>query len=129
MKYYDNITLYCASVLLFGSPTNLTQKLINNDGLAFTLDSSKITRGKDDRMYFIDRAYFMDFWKKLSDCEPLITGFQFRKILKVDKYTFNKLIDKNQRIKGLGVRASYFKLSYVKEVLRQNNIEFNFDNM
>ena len=69
---------------------------------------------------YIDRKFFFNFWQRISDCEIIISSFNFRKILKVDANIFDAIIDKSQRVKG--VRGSYYKLSYVNKVLKDNNL-------
>ena len=62
----------------------------------------------------------MKFWKEISDYELIISANFFRKKLGVNYRMFNCMVDANQRVKG--VKGSYYKLSYVNKVLKENNL-------
>lgn len=70
--------------------------------------------------FFIDREFFMNFWKEISDCELIISAYFFRKKMGISYKMFTYIVDKSQRVKG--VRGSYYKLSYVNKVLKENNL-------
>ena len=123
LKNYSGMPLTIASFLLFGCRNSIQDHFRNG---SFFLEEEHIEK----RIYmsdqtsrcqlYIDREFFFNFWQKISNCEIIISSFNFRKILKVDANIFDAIIDKSQRVKG--VRGSYYKLSYVNKVLKDNNL-------
>ena len=80
----------------------------------------KIYRPSEKTQLFIDREFFFELWEKVSHQEVIISSHFFRKTLKVDKKTFDIIVDKTQRVMGL--KGSYYKISYVNKVLKDNNL-------
>ena len=70
--------------------------------------------------FYINRDFFMKFWKEISDYELIISASFFRKKLGVNYKMFTCIVDSTQRVKG--VKGSYYKLSYVNKVLKENNL-------
>ena len=119
-KVYHGIPLSHASFLLLGDREGI-QILLSKDGFCDNEKiKEKIYRPSEKTQLFIDREFFFDFWKKTSHQEVIISSYFFRKALKVDKKTFDIIIDKNQRVKGL--KGSYYKISYVNKLLEENNL-------
>ena len=120
VKVYYGIPLSHASFLLFGDREGI-KILLSRDGFCDNENiKEKIYRPSEKTQLFIDREFFFDFWKKTSHQEVIISSCFFRKALKVDKKTFDIIIDKNQRVKGL--KGSYYKISYVNKTLKDNNL-------
>ena len=122
-RNYNAIPLFIASYMLFGCRDSiinyLNQKNFFKDVEEFKKNifkNEKIGRGK----FYINRDFFMKFWKELSNYELIISSRFFRKKLGVNYMMFTCIVDKTQRVKG--VKGSYYKLSYVNKVLKENNL-------
>src|SRR5574344_511562 len=119
-KEYYGIPLTFASFLLFGDREGI-QILLSRDGFCDNENiKEKIYRPSEKAQLFIDREFLFEFWEKLAQQEIIISSYSFRKTLKVDKKTFDIIIDKTQRVKGL--KGSYYKISYVNKTLKDNNL-------
>lgn len=119
-KEYHGIPLSNASFLLFGDREGI-QILLSRDGFCDNENiKEKIYRPSEKAQLFIDREFFFELWEKVSHQEIIISSYFFRKALKVDKKTFNVIVDKNQRVMGL--KGSYYSISYVNQVLKDNNL-------
>lgn len=119
-KEYYGIPLSLASFLLFGDREGIQILLSRSSFCDNEKIKEKIYRPSEKTQLFIDREFFFDFWRKVSHQEIIISSYFFRKALKVDKKTFDIIIDKNQRVKGL--KGSYYKISYVNKTLKDNNL-------
>ena len=117
-KEFYGIPLTLASLLLFRDKT--TFRTLLDSGSFFDSKNIKKKIYKSSGLLFIDRQFFFDLWEKLSHQELIISSHFFRKTLKVDKKTFDIIVDKTQRVKGL--KGSYYKISYVNKVLKDNNL-------
>ena len=122
-RNYNAIPLFIASYMLFGCRNNMLDYL-NQDSFFENIDEFKKNIFKNDESkrcnFYIDRDFFMKFWKEISDYELIISSSCFRKKLGVNYKMFTCIVDENQRVKG--VKGSYYKLSYVNKVLKENNL-------
>lgn len=123
--YYEYIPLLSASLMMFGAPDVLIFNTIDKKFYDFDLSKIKRFLGSVYAGY-IERDYFFELWKKISDYEVIISAYHFRKMLNIDKNVFNNLIDKKQAVKGL--RSTHYKYSYVNKILKDNKIILNNDN-
>ena len=109
--------------MLFGCRSNILDYL-KQECLFENADEFKKNIFKNEESgrcnFYIDRDFFMKFWKEISDYELIISANFFRKKLGVNYRIFNSIVDSTQRIKG--VKGSYYKLSYVNKVLKENNL-------
>ena len=119
-REYCGIPLTFASFLLFGDREGIQMLLSRKAFCDNESIKEKIYRPSEKPQLFIDRKFFFDFWKKISHQEIIISSYSFRIILKVDKKTFNIIVDKKQRVMGL--KGSYYKISYVNKLLEENNL-------
>ena len=122
-RNYNAIPLFIASYMLFGCRSNILDYL-KQECFFENADEFKknIFKNKESGRcnFYIDRDFFMKFWKEISDYELIISANFFRKKLGVNYRIFNSIVDSTQRIKG--VKGSYYKLSYVNKVLKENNL-------
>ena len=122
-RNYNAIPLFIASYMLFGCRNNILDYL-NQDSFFENVDEFKKNIFENDESrrcnFYIDRDFFMNFWKELSDYELIISASCFRKKLGVNHKMFTCIVDSTQRVKG--VKGSYYKLSYVNKVLKENNL-------
>lgn len=122
-KNYNAIPLFIASYMLFGCRNNIHDYL-NQESFFENIDEVKknIFRNEESGRcnFYIDRDFFMKFWKEISDYELIISASCFRKKLGVNYRMFTCIVDSTQRVKG--VKGSYYKLSYVNKVLKDNNL-------
>lgn len=122
-RNYNAIPLTIASYMLFGCRNNIIDNL-KQKSFFKDVDEFKKNIFKNEETargnFFIDREFFMNFWKEISDCELIISAYFFRKKMGISYKMFTYIVDKNQRVKG--VRGSYYKLSYVNKVLKENNL-------
>ena len=122
-RNYNAIPLFIASYMLFGCRSNIHDYL-NQDSFFEDADEFKKNIFKNEESkrcsIYIDRDFFMKFWKELSDYELIISARFFRKKLGVNHKMFACIVDATQRVKG--VRGSFYKLSYVNKVLKENNL-------
>lgn len=122
-RNYNAIPLFIASYMLFGCRNNILDYL-NQDSFFENVDEFRENIFKNDESgrcnFYINRDFFMKFWKKLSDYELIISASCFRKKLGVNHKMFTCIVDAMQRVKG--VKGSYYKLSYVNKVLKDNNL-------
>ena len=123
-KEFYGIPLTVASLLLFGDKGAIQGLLFRGAFSDYYTEyiEKKIYKSENSNknQLFIDRDFFFEFWQRISDQEVIISSYFFKKALKVDKNTFNIIVDKNQRIKGL--KGIYYKISYVNKVLKENNL-------
>ena len=122
-RNYNAIPLFIASYMLFGCRNNMLDYL-HQDSFFENLDEFKKNIFKNEESkrcsFYIDRDFFMKFWKELSNYELIISASCFRKKLGVNHRMFTCIVDSTQRVKG--VKGSYYKLSYVNKVLKENNL-------
>ena len=122
-RNYNAIPLFIASYMLFGCRNNILDYL-NQDSFFENVDEFKKHIFKNEESvrcnFYINRDFFMKFWKELSDYELIISASCFRKKLGVNHKMFTCIVDSTQRVKG--VKGSYYKLSYVNKVLKENNL-------
>ena len=122
-RNYNAIPLFIASYMLFGCRNNILDYL-NQDSFFENVDEFRENIFKNYESgrcnFYIDRDFFMKFWKELSDYELIISASCFRKKLGVNHKMFTCIVDSTQRVKG--VKGSYYKLSYVNKVLKENNL-------
>ena len=122
-RNYNAIPVFIASYMLFGCRNNILDYL-NQDSFFENVDEFRENIFKNDESrrcnFYIDRDFFMKFWKELSDYELIISASCFRKKLGVNHKMFTCIVDATQRVKG--VKGSYYKLSYVNKVLKENNL-------
>lgn len=121
-KEFYGIPLTVASLLLFGDKGAIQGLLFRGAFIDTEYIEKKIYKSENSNknQLFIDRDFFFEFWQRISDQEVIISSYFFKKALKVDKNTFNIIVDKNQRIKGF--KGIYYKISYVNKVLKENNL-------
>lgn len=122
-KNYNAIPVFVASCMLFGCRSSIinyiNQKNFFKDAEEFKKNIFKNEETPQGQFY-IDRDFFMKFWKELSNYELIISSNCFRKKLGVNHRMFTCIVDSTQRVKG--VKGSYYKLSYVNKVLKDNNL-------
>ena len=122
-RNYNAIPLFIASYMLFGCRDSIINYL-NQKNFFKDVEEFKKNIFKNEKSgrcnFYIDRNFFMKFWKELSDYELIISASCFRKKLGVNHKMFTCIVDANQRVKG--VKGSYYKLSYVNKVLKENNL-------
>ena len=122
-KNYNAIPLFMASYMLFGCRSKIVDYL-NQKNFFKDADEFKKNIFKNEETargnFYIDRDFFMKFWKELSNYELIISSSCFRKKLGVNYRMFTCIVDSAQRVKG--VKGSYYKLSYVNKVLKENNL-------
>ena len=122
-RNYNAIPLFMASYMLFGCRDSIINYL-NQKNFFKDVDEFKKNIFKNEGTgrcnFYINRDFFMKFWKELSNYELIISSRFFRKKLGVNYMMFTCIVDKNQRVKG--VKGSYYKLSYVNKVLKENNL-------
>ena len=122
-KNYDAIPVCMASYMLFGCRSKIVDYL-NQKNFFKDADEFKKNIFKNEEtpqgQFYINRDFFMKFWKKISDYELIISANFFRKKLGVNYRMFNCMVDSTQRVKG--VKGSYYKLSYVNKVLKENKL-------
>lgn len=122
-RNYNAIPLFIASYMLFGCRNNMLDYL-HQDGFFENSDEFRKNIFKNEESgrcnFYINRDFFMNFWKEISDYELIISASCFRKKLGVNHKMFTCIVDSTQRIKG--VKGSYYKLSYVNKVLKENNL-------
>ena len=122
-RNYNAIPLFVASYMLFGCSSSIINYL-NQKNFFKDVDEFKKNIFKNEETarsnFYIDRDFFMKFWKEVSDYELIISAHFFRKKLGVNYRMFTCIVDKTQRVKG--VKGSYYKLSYVNKVLKENNL-------
>ena len=122
-RNYNAIPLFIASYMLFGCRSNILDDL-NQESFFENIDEFKKNIFKNEEtpqgQFYINRDFFMKFWKELSNYELIISASFFRKKLGVNYRMFNSIVDETQRVKG--VKGSYYKLSYVNKVLKENNL-------
>ena len=122
-RNYNAIPLFIASYMLFGCRSNILDCL-KQDSFFENIDEVKKNIFKNDESercnFYIDRDFFMKFWKEISDYELIISASCFRKKLGVNYKMFTCIVDATQRVKG--VKGSYYKLSYVNKVLKENKL-------
>ena len=122
-RNYNAIPISIASYMLFGCRNNILDDL-NQKSFFENVDEIKKNIFRDEETargnFYIDREFFMNFWKKISDYELIISANFFRKKLGVNYRMFTCIVDSTQRVKG--VKGSYYKLSYVNKVLKENNL-------
>ena len=107
-----------ASFLLFCDRGAMQRLLISGS----FFDNEKINEKiyKVSGQLFIDREFFFELWEKISHQDVIISSYSFKKFLKVDKKTFDIIVDKKQRVKAL--KGSYYKISYVNKLFEENNL-------
>ena len=115
---YHGMPLTFASFLLFCDRGAMQRLLISGS----FFDSKKIEEKiyKVSGQLFIDREFFFELWEKISHQDVIISSYSFKKFLKVDKKTFDIIVDKKQRVKAL--KGSYYKISYVNKLFEENNL-------
>ena len=115
---YHGMPLTFASFLLFCDRGAMQRLLISGS----FFDSKKIEEKiyKVSGQLFIEREFFFELWEKISHQDVIISSYSFNKFLKVDKKTFDVIIDTNQRVKAL--KGSYYTLSYVNKVMTDNHL-------
>ena len=122
-RNYNAIPLFMASYMLFGCRSKivdyLNQKIFFKDAEEFKKNIFKNEETPQGQFY-INRDFFMKFWKGISDYELIISTSFFRKKLGVNYRMFTCIVDSTQRVKG--VKGGYYKLSYVNKVLKENNL-------
>ena len=122
-RNYNAIPLFIASYMLFGCRSNILDYL-TQECFFKNVDEFKKNIFKNEESgrcnFYIDRDFFMKFWKELSNYELIISANFFRKKLGVNYIMFNSIVDATQRVKG--VKGSYYKLSYVNKVLKENKL-------
>ena len=122
-RNYNAIPLFIASYMLFGCRNNMLDYL-HQDSFFENSDEFKKNILKNEESgrcnFYIDRDFFMKFWKEISDYELIISASFFRRKLGVNYEMFTCIVDSTQRVKG--VKGSYYKLSYVNKVLKENNL-------
>ena len=122
-RNYNAIPLFIASYMLFGCRSNILDYL-QQECFFENVDEFKKNIFKNEEtpqgQFYINRDFFMKFWKELSNYELIISSRFFRKKLGVNYMMFTCIVDKTQRVKG--VKGSYYKLSYVNKVLKENNL-------
>ena len=122
-RNYNAIPLCIASYMLFGCRSNILDDL-NQESFFENIDEFKKNIFKNEEtpqgQFYINRDFFMKFWKELSNYELIISASFFRKKLGVNYEMFTCIVDSTQRVKG--VKGSYYKLSYVNKVLKENNL-------
>ena len=122
-RNYNAIPLFIASYMLFGCRSNILDYL-KQECFFENADEFKKNIFKNEEtpqgQFYINRDFFMKFWKELSNYELIISASCFRKKLGVNHRMFTCIVDSTQRIKG--VKGSYYKLSYVNKVLKENNL-------
>ena len=122
-RNYNAIPLFIASYMLFGCRSNILDYL-KQECFFENVDEFKKNIFKNEEtpqgQFYINRDFFMKFWKELSNYELIISANFFRKKLGVNYRMFNCIVDSTQRVKG--VKGSYYKLSYVNKVLKENKL-------
>ena len=122
-RNYNAIPLFIASYMLFGCRNNFLDYL-TQECFFENVDEFKKNIFKNEESgrcnFYINRDFFMKFWKETSDYELIISANFFRKKLGVNYRMFNSIVDATQRVKG--VKGSYYKLSYVNKVLKENKL-------
>ena len=122
-RNYNAIPLFIASYMLFGCRSNILDYL-TQECFFENVDEFKKNIFKNEEtpqgQFYINRDFFMKFWKELSNYELIISSSCFRKKLGVNHRMFTCIVDSTQRVKG--VKGSYYKLSYVNKVLKENNL-------
>ena len=122
-RNYNAIPVFIASYMLFGCRSSiinyLNQKNFFKDVEEFKKNIFKNEETSQGQFY-INRDFFMNFWKEISNYELIISTSFFRKKLGVNYRMFTCFVDSTQRVKG--VKGSYYKLSYVNKVLKENNL-------
>lgn len=122
-RNYNAIPVFIASYMLFGCRSSIIN-YINQKNFFKDADEFKKNIFKNEEtpqgQFYIDRDFFMKFWKELSNYELIISASRFRKKLGVNYRMFICIVDSTQRVKG--VKGSYYKLSYVNKVLKENNL-------
>ena len=122
-RNYNAIPLFMASYMLFGCRSSiinyLSQKNFFKDVEEFKKNIFK-NKETPQGQFYINRDFFMKFWKEISDYELIISTSFFRKKLGVNYRMFTCIVDSTQRVKG--VKSGYYKLSYVNKVLKENNL-------
>ena len=122
-RNYNAIPLFMASYMLFGCRSSIIDYL-NQKNFFKDVEEFKKNIFKNEEtpqgQFYINRDFFMKFWKELSNYELIISARFFRKKLGVNYMMFTFIVDKNQIVKG--VKGSYYKLSYVNKVLKENNL-------
>ena len=122
-KNYNAIPLFMASYMLFGCRSKIVDYL-NQKNFFKDVEEFKKNIFKNEEtpqgQFYINRDFFMKFWKELSNYELIISANFFRKKLGVNYRMFNCIVDSTQRVKG--VKGSYYKLSYVNKVLKENKL-------
>ena len=115
---YHGMPLTFASFLLFCDRGAMQRLLISGS----FFDNEKINEKiyKVSGQLFIDREFFFELWEKISHQDVIISSYSFKKFLKVDKKTFDIIVDKKQRVKAL--KGSYYKISYVNKLFEENNL-------
>ena len=122
-RNYNAIPVFIASYMLFGCRSSIINYL-NQKNFFKDVEEFKKNIFKNEKTgrcnFYINRDFFMKFWKEVSDYELIISANFFRKKLGVNYRMFNCMVDSTQRVKG--VKGSYYKLSYVNKVLKENNL-------
>ena len=122
-RNYNAIPLFIASYMLCGCRSNILDYL-KQECFFENVDEFKKNIFKNEEtpqgQFYINRDFFMKFWQEISDYELIISANFFRKKLGVNYRMFNCMVDSTQRVKG--VKGSYYKLSYVNKVLKENNL-------
>ena len=122
-RNYNAIPVFIASYMLFGCRDSIVNYLNQKNFFKDVDEFKKIifkNEGTGRCNFYIDRDFFMKFWQEISDYELIISANFFRKKLGVNYRMFNCMVDSTQRVKG--VKGSYYKLSYVNKVLKENNL-------
>ena len=122
-RNYNAIPLFIASYMLFGCRSSIINYL-NQKNFFKDVEEFKKNIFKNEEtpqgQFYINRDFFMKFWKEISDYELIISTSFFRKKLGVNYRMFTCIVDSTQRVKE--VKGSYYKLSYVNKVLKENNL-------
>ena len=122
-RNYNAIPLFMASYMLFGCRSKIVDYL-NQKNFFKDVEEFKKNIFKNEEtpqgQFYINRDFFMKFWKELSNYELIISASCFRKKLGVNYRMFNCIVDSTQRVKG--VKGSYYTLSYVNKVLKDNKL-------
>lgn len=122
-RNYNAIPVFIASYMLFGCRGSIINYL-NSKNFFKDVEEFKKNIFKNEEtpqgQFYINRDFFMKFWKEISDYELIISASRFRKKLDVNYRMFTCIVDSTQRVKG--VKGSYYKLSYVNKVLKENNL-------
>ena len=122
-RNYNAIPLFIASYMLFCCLDSIINYL-NQKNFFKDVDEFKKNIFKNEESgrcnFYIDRDFFMKFWQEISDYELIISANFFFFFLGVNYRMFNCMVDSTQRVKG--VKGSYYKLSYVNKVLKENNL-------